>query len=211
MRIARNVKCADCGTILKVTYDSRKDVQDRSVCTCGKLECYMNSQATIRYNSDGALMNLEKDKREYQCEYYDEDFVALDAESNRLLDEIRSSVNDLITAHTAEQGWNMGLRFHDSSDKDCLRLELSDRTGDEEMSLNVDIDLVKGCGWKDEERIRLQERIHEALRRFRNVIEKMRSKDVGTGDPRKLWNDDSLNWEDAVRTQQQLYDYKFYC
>jgi len=54
-------------------------------------------------------------------------------------------------------------------------------------------------------------RILEGLNRFKNVILKVSKKEIDLDNPRKLWDDSSLEWNDGTRTQQKIYDYELCC
>ena len=51
----------------------------------------------------------------------------------------------------------------------------------------------------------------EALTRFKNILIKVKNGELDLSKPRKVWEDESLEWHDGTRTQQELYNYELIC
>ena len=203
MYISKKVKCADCGDIFKIEYDSHKKLQDTYSCKCGKLRCRMDSYGSFSYHDGGNYEKIEYEDSEYTSYYYDEDFIKLTHEANYLMEEINELGNQL--------GKKIGISFYNMTDDDHISLEIDDCNSAEYLSIKVDIDLVNRYGWRSSEKIETENRIIEALSRFKDIIAKSINGEIDLDKPRKIWDDNSLEWYDGTREQQKLYDYELYC
>ena len=203
---SRNVKCADCKDVFRIEYDSRKDKQDVYTCKCVKLKCYPNSYGSFSYDRNGRYEDMSWEDQEYKSLNYEEDYIKLSDEANLLLSEI----NDI--ARQLNKG-EYKASFYNYTDEDKLSLELYGCSNlNEGLSIQVDIRLKDDKGWKNqEEKRKKEERIIEALSRFKSILTKVKNKELDLNKPKKVWDDKSLEWYDGTKTQQKLYDYELVC
>ncbi|EXG87751.1 hypothetical protein K413DRAFT_4650 [Clostridium sp. ASBs410] len=201
----RLVACRDCKDKFKIIYDSRKKYQDRYTCKCGKLVCYPDSFGGFSYDKGGSYEEIPHEERESQFKYYDEDFIRLTEEENILLRKIDSIGNELKESHYGA--------YTNLSDEDRIYLHLDGCSkSNEGLTISLEIRLKSyGSGWYEVEVKNKHERIFEGLNRFFDIIIKVKNKEIDLDNPRKIWNDDSLEWNDGTRTQQKIYDYELCC
>jgi hypothetical protein len=201
----RLVECADCGDRFKIIYDSRKDRQDEYKCSCGKLICYPDHYGSFGYNRGGSYRNIPYEEQESKFEYYEEDYIRLTEEEQKILNEI-----DKIGL-TFGEGYSSP--YSNNNDEDYIRLKLCGCSkANEGLTISLEIRLQSwGNGWNDRDIKEKHERILDGLNRFKTVIQKVKNKEIDLDSPRKVWDDKSLEWHDGTKTQQQLYDYELSC
>lgn len=203
MRSTRKVKCADCKDVFRIEYDSRKGSQDTYTCKCGKLQCYPNSYGSFFYNKGGKDEPLSYEKEDHTIHYYEEDYIELSDEAHRLISEIRE-LGEYISDTMA------GVYFYDYTCDEEVSLQLDGGSDLETVSINAKIRLRDDNGWKWH-RKQQEERVSESLSRFKNVLIKIKSGELCLNKPQKVWDNDSLEWYDGARVQQNLFDYELYC
>jgi hypothetical protein len=200
----RLVVCGDCKDKFKIIYDSRKKYQDSYSCKCGKLICYPNSFGGFGYDRGGNCADIQYEEREYKSEYYEEDYIKLTEEENTLFSKIDIIGNELnescyiYSGTSCEDEVSLSLYGHSKSNEDLV--------------ISFDIRLKSsGSGWNEVEIKRNHERLLEGLNRFLDIITKVKNKEIDLDNPRKIWDDDSFEWNDGTRTQQKVYDYELCC
>ena len=201
----RLVECADCGDRFKITYDSRKEKQDEYKCKCGKLICYPDYFGGYSYNRGGTYNKVPYEEQEYKSEYYEEDYITLTEEETALLKEIDTIGNVLNES-------SYGI-YTNLSEDDSIYLHLDGCSKlNEGLTISFETRLQSfGNGWSEREAKEKHGRILEGLNRFKNVILKVSKKEIDLDNPRKLWDDNSFEWNDGTRTQQKIYDYELCC
>lgn len=200
------VKCKDCQDIFKIVYDSKKQNQDTCSCKCGKLICYPDSFGGFSYDRNGIYEKLSYEESKYKSEYYEEDYIRLTEEESDLLNKIdvigKEIENEMIDVYYTNL----------SDDKRIYVFLDGTSNANESMVISFEIRLRSyGQEWKDYEILRIHERTLEGLNRFLNIIIKVKNKEINLCNPRKIWDDDSLEWKDGIKTQQEIYDYELYC
>lgn len=201
----RLVECKDCGDRFKIIYDSRKQYQDRYACKCGKLICYPDSFGGFGYDKGGNPEEIPREERESYYKYYEDDYISLTEEENNLLDKIDTIGKELKDDHYGS--------YTNLSDEDNIYLHLDGCSkSNEGLTISLEIRLRSyGSGWSEEEIKEKHERLLTGLNRFFNIITKVKNKEIDLDNPRKIWDDDSLEWNDGTRTQQKIYDYELCC
>ena len=201
----RLVECADCGDRFKITYDSRKEKQDKYKCKCGKLVCHPDYFGSFSYDRNGSYKEVAYEEQERKFEYYEEDYIRLNEEEQKILNEI-----DSIAPEISEKYYSP---YSNNSDENYIRLELYGCSkSNEGLTISLEIRLQSwGNGWSDGEIKEKHARILEGLNRFKDVILKVKNKEIDLDNPRKAWKDNSLEWHNGTRTQQELYDYELDC
>lgn len=200
---SRNVKCADCKDIFRIEYDSRKDRQDTYTCKCGKLKCYPDSFGSFSYDRSGNYEDISYKEQEHIYTNYEEDYIKLSNEANQLITEIRAIGKDL-------GDHRISILFYDYTDEDEISFELYGGSDLESLSIKLDVRLQDDEGWRYG-REKQEERVMESLTRFKDILLKVQNDELDLSKPKKVWDNDSLEWHDSVRTQQNLYDYELYC
>lgn len=201
----RLVACRDCKDRFKIIYDSRKEYQDRYPCKCGKLVCYPDSFGGFSYDKGGNYEEIPHEERESISQYYDEDYIRLTEEENILLRKIDIIGNELKEIHYGS--------YTNLSDEDGIYLHLEGCSkSNEGLIISLETRLKSyGTAWHEVEVKNKHERLLEGLNRFLDIITKVINKEIDLDNPRKIWNDNSLEWNDGTRTQQKIYDYELCC
>lgn len=196
----RLVECADCGDRFKITYDSRKEKQDEYKCKCGKFVCYPDYFGSFSYDRGGSYKEIPYEEQEHKFEYYEEDYIRLSEEEQKLIDEI-DEVGKSIDSYS------------NRSDEDDISLELSGCNKlNEGLTIAFETRLRSwGNSWNEREVKEKHERLMNGLSRFKDVIIKVKDSEINLNNPSKLWNDETLEWHDGTKEQQKLYDYELYC
>jgi hypothetical protein len=199
------VECADCGDRFKIVYDSKKEHQDKYTCKCSKLVCYPDYFGSYSYDRGGRYNKIPYEEQENKYEYYEEDYIRLTEEEQRLLNEIDEIA--LIF------GKEYSSPYSNRSDEEDIRLELSGCSkSNEGLTIFLEVRLQSwGYPWSDRDVKEKHERILTGLNRFKEVILKVKNSEINLDNPRKIWDDDSCEWYDSIKTQQKLYDYELYC
>lgn len=202
----RLVECADCGDRFKITYDSRKERQDEYKCNCGKLVCHPDYFGGFSYNRNGSYKDIPYNEQESKYKYYEEDYIKLNDEEQKILKEIDSVALE-------EFGDKYSSPYSNRTNYDYIRLELEGCSrSNEGLRISLEVRLQSwGNGWNDREVKEKHDRILDGLNRFKDVLLKVKNKEIDLDAPRKIWKDDSLEWYDGTRTQQELYDYTLNC
>lgn len=201
----RLVECANCGDRFKIIYDSKKEKQDEYKCMCGKFICRPDHWGSFSYTRGGSYRDIPWKETEYKCEYYEDDYIRLTEEEQKILNEI-----DVLGL---EFGSGYSSPYSNRTNKDDIRLELSGCSKSNEgllIKLNVRL-ISSGNPWSAREVNEKHERILDGLNRFKDVITKVKNKEINLDNPRKIWDDDSLEWNDGTREQQEIYDYELCC
>jgi hypothetical protein len=201
----RLVECADCSDRFKITYDSKKEKQDEYKCKCGKLICYPDYFGSFSYDRGGRYNNISYEEQECKSEYYKEDYISLTDEEQILLTEI-----DVIGID-CNKGYS--YPYSNRSDKDDIRLELFGCSkSNEGLNITLEVRLKSfGNGWSEREIIAKHERLLDGLNRFKDVIIKVKNNEINLDNPRKIWDDNSLEWHSGNKEQQKIYDYELCC
>lgn len=201
----RLVKCGNCQDIFKIIYDSKKKEQDKYTCKCGKLVCYPDSFGGFSYDINGTVEKLTYEESEYKHEYYEDDYIRLTDVENDLLNKI-----DMIGKELKE---NHYLSYTNLSDKKGIYLHLDGCSKlNEGLIISFETKLQSyGESWREREVTDKHERLMTGLNRFLDIIIKVKNKEIDLDSPRKIWDDDSLEWNDGTRTQQEIYDYELCC
>lgn len=201
----RIVSCGDCKDRFKIIYDSRKECQDRYSCKCGKLVCYPNSFGGFSYDKGGNYEKIPHEEGESISQYYDEDYIRLTEEENILLSKIDIIGNELKEIHYGA--------YTNLSDEDGIYLHLDGCSkSNEGLTISLEVRLKSyGSGWREYETKDKHERLFEGLNRFLDIISKVLNKEIDLDNPRKIWDDNSLEWNDGTMTQQKIYDYELCC
>lgn len=201
----RLVACGDCKDRFKIIYDSRKEHQNKYTCKCGKLVCYPDSFGGFSYDKGGSYEKIPREESEFQFKYYDEDYIRLTEEENDLLSKIDTIGNELKENH-------YGI-YTNLSDEEGIYLHLDGASkSNEGLTISLETRLQSyGSGWSEKEIQDKHERLLTGLNRFFNIITKVKNKEIDLDNPRKIWDDDSLEWNDGIRTQQKIYDYELCC
>lgn len=200
---SRNVKCANCKDIFRIEYDSRKDKQDEYVCKCGKLKCYPDSYGSFSYNRDGDYEDISYEEQERVISYYEEDYIRLSDETNLLVTEIRRLGKDIADN-------TIGVYFYDYTCDEKISFELDGGSDSECLSIESKVTLRDDKGWRWD-REKQENRVIESLTRFKNILIKVQNGELDLSKPRRIWDDEDLEWHDGTKTQQKLYDYELYC
>ena len=201
----RLVGCLDCGDRFKIIYDSKKEQQDKYTCKCGKLVCYPDSYGSFSYDRNGNPEKIPYDEQEQKKENYDEDYIKLTSEEQLILNEI-----DEIGKLLKNDKWYS--IYSNTSDDSYITLELCGcNKSNEGLSISFDVKLQSDDGWRDYEIVKVHNRLIEGLNRFKDIILKVKNNEIDLDNPRKIWNDNSLEWNDAAKTQHKIYDYELYC
>lgn len=203
MRRVRNVKCADCKDVFKIEYDSRKDRQDTYSCKCGKLRCRPDSYGGFSYGRDGNYEEMSYEEEERVISYYEEDYIQLSDEAKQLISEISKLGKDLADN-------TIGVYFYDYTCDEKISFELDGGSDLEGLSIESKVTLRDDQGWRWD-REKQENRVIESLTRFKDILIKVQNKELDLSKPRKVWDNDSLEWHDGTRIQQKLYDYELYC
>jgi hypothetical protein len=201
----RLVECGDCGDRFKIIYDSRKERQDTYKCKCGKLKVYPDNYGSYGYDRGGNSKKLSYEEYDSKLEYYEEDYIRLSENELKLFNEI-----DKIGLELKENHYGI---YTNLSDENGIYLHLDGCSKlNEGLTISLEIRLQSfGEGWRQNEISNKHERIVEGLNRFKDVITKVQNKEIDLDNPRKIWDDDSLEWNDGTRSQQKIYDYELCC
>lgn len=201
----RLVSCGDCKDKFKIIYDSRKEYQDRYTCKCGKLVCYPDLFGGFSYDKGGNYEKIPREEEESISQYYDEDYIRLTEEENILLSKI-----DIIGTELKEIHYGTYTNLC-SEDGIYLHLDGCSKLN-EGLTISLEIRLKSyGSGWSEEDIKNKHERLLTGLNRFFNIITKVKNKEMDLDNPRKIWDDDSLEWNSGTREQQKIYDYELCC
>lgn len=91
-----------------------------------------------------------------------------------------------------------------------ISFELDGGSNLEGLSIESKVTLRDDQGWRWN-REKQEDRVIESLTRFKDILIKVQNGELDLSKPRKVWDNDSLEWHDGTRTQQKLYDYELYC
>lgn len=201
------VECGDCNDRFKKIYDSRKEEQEVCVCKCGKLEVYPK----INYftcNRGGKCNKLPPEEQEYRYEYYEEDYINLTDEHNKLIQEI--SEIGLEVNKKRELGSHFYL--YDRNNKEFIDISLSgvSKYG-EKVDISFKIKLLSRYGWTSDEVNAQHERLTEGLNMFKDIITKVNNGEIDLEKPYEISDDDTLDWFDVYTTQIERYHYEYLC
>ena len=202
MYCERLVECADCGDRFKIIYDSKKKHQDRYICKCGKLVCYPDHFGSYSYDTGGNYKEIPYKEQHYKGIYYEEDYIKLTNEENALLSEISQIGTEKLkyyySEHVDEDGIELALDGCNNSNE-CLTIKFEVR--------------LKSFGneWNEREKESVHKRLMDGLSRFKNIMIKVCDNTIDLNDPRKTWENESLEWDDGTRTQHKKYDYELCC
>lgn len=201
----RLVGCLDCGDRFKIIYDSKKEQQDKYTCKCGKLVCYPDSYGSFNYDRNGNPEKIPYEEQEQKYEYYDDDYIQLTDEEQLLLNKI-----DEIGESLKNDKWYS--IYSNASDESYIDLELCGcNKSNEGLAICFNIKLQSDNGWRDYEILKVHNRLMEGLNRFKDIILKVKNNEIDLDNPRKIWDDNSLEWNDTSKTQHQTYDYELNC
>lgn len=199
---SQKVRCADCGDVFRIEYDSRKEMENVYTCKCGKLRCYPYL-TSFSHNRNGNVEEMDYDEEQHIYENYEEDYIKLSDNANLLLSEI----NELGDRLSKEKG----IYYYDFSDDDYLSLSISERNEiGESIEIKVKVSLCDNEGWKYG-REQQNSRVIEALTRFKNILNQLIRGEINLCNPQNVWDNESLEWNDGLKEQKRLYDYTLYC
>ena len=201
----RLVGCLDCGDRFKIIYDSKKEQQDKYTCKCSKFVCYPDSYGSFNYDRKGNPEKIPYEEQEQINKDYDEDYIKLTEDEQLLLNEI-----DEIGKSLKNDKWYS--IYSNTSDDSYITLELGGCSkSNEGLSISFNVKLQSNDGWRDYEIVKVHNRLIEGLNRFKDIIIKVKNNEIDLDNPRKIWDDNSLEWDDALKTQHQTYDYELNC
>ena len=213
MYIASNIKCADCGDIIRLAWNSREkgfDMQrDSKTCSCEKLKAYRYGPGIydISISNSGNTSFLSAKEQDIETEWYPEDSIGLDNEDNNNILEIANCMiklkNDcIIDAYDINMdGDTMDIYF-----------EKTDRRN-QTTNISIHEQIREGKGWNNDARKIQHARIKQALKNMRMFLQKIENDEIDLTDASSVWEDESLNglWYEGSRHQLKLYDYKYRC
>lgn len=199
------VECGDCNDRFKMIYDSRKDEQEVCVCKCGKLEIYPELNY-FTVNGCGKYKDVPHEEQEYKYEYYEEDYIKLTDEHNKLIQEISEIGLEVNKKRELE------FPFYLYNDKEFINISLSgiSKYG-EKVDISFNIKLLSRCGWSSEEVNAQHERLTEGLNMFKDIITKVNNGEIDLKKPYEISDDDTLDWFDVYTTQIERYHYEYLC
>jgi hypothetical protein len=203
---AWNIRCKECGEIIRVSYDSKKPKQDTFECKCGKLSFIPSLQGGF-YNNGFGSDDLPENERNLKIYKYDEDYIKITPETERLLDEITELGDriqyDLVTYNR--------IIFNKYCSKENIYIELIGKDEHNQIcKIKVDIKLFDEEGWKNN-RQRQIARLATGLKLFRDVELKILDEELDICNPTELGKNSEVKWEKAYRQSKNLYDYTFEC
>jgi len=202
MYISRNVKCADCGNVFKIEYDSRKEKQDIYTCKCGHLKCYANVFGIFCKNPDGMDEKLTDTETEDFSYNYDEDYIKLSDESISLLSDI-DHLGNLLNR-------KMNIHYYNYTNKEHISLELKGGSEKEDIKIKANVNLLNKYGWKHGKEEQ-EKRVIEALSRFKNILTEINNGNLDLSKPRKIWTNTNCEWHNRMQVQKELYNYQLTC
>ena len=140
MYSSRKVKCADCGDVFIIEYDSRKERQDVYTCKCGKLRCRPDSFGGFSYYRGGNYKEIDYKDEEHTILKYEEDYIKLSDAANTLLSEIDNLGKQL---HK-----KISVYYFNHSNNERISLELGGGSEKEGITIKTNVSLYDKEGWK---------------------------------------------------------------
>lgn len=206
MYYAKNTKCADCGNLLRIVYDSR-DKGKRNICPCRKLHARLNVYGAMEYLQGGRPEPLPLDIQHAEKKDYPEDYVTLDPKTEDLLQDCIKRGYDLFTERPSD--------FTDFSNKYeiFLSIEGNDKGFNNYVTISCRVKLHDPEGFTAEERAERLDRVKTALRSFRSVLGRIEDGSLDLSKPADIWNNKELDilWDHGDKERLPHYEYKLFC
>lgn len=204
MKITKTYKCVHCGKAFTSTYDSRNhQLFNYAQCLCGKarIHCtgptsFFLSDCSIKDFVLSAAGSIAFGKGVIE---YPEDFLNLTEENKILLQKIKDVGNAL-----EDEAFTC---FYDGSSEKEIFFSLEGADGRESVSITFKDSLFCEYGFSEEEMGRRNERINVSANRFLTLVEKILKGELDIDNPRRIWNDETLEWHSSRKEPVQLFDY----